>query len=67
MQCFYSALFSVIKMPSLGGHDPPAFQLTAEPKVGSCPPRDAMPGEVVESPSLEVFKKYVDVALWDMV
>jgi len=23
--------------------------------------------EVVESPSLEVFKKYVDVAFWDMV
>jgi len=23
--------------------------------------------EVVESPSLEVFKKRVDVALWDMV
>jgi len=26
-----------------------------------------LPGEVVESPSLEVLKKWVDVALWDMV
>jgi len=26
-----------------------------------------LPGEVVESPSLEVLKKRVDVALWDMV
>jgi len=26
-----------------------------------------LPGEVVESPSSEVFKKRVDVALWDMV
>ena len=26
-----------------------------------------LPGEVVESPSLEGFKKHVDVALWDMV
>jgi len=26
-----------------------------------------LPKEVVESPSLEVFKKHVDIALWDVV
>ena len=26
-----------------------------------------LPGEVVESPSLEAFKKRVDVAVWDVV
>jgi len=26
-----------------------------------------LPRDVVESPSVEVFKKHVDVALWDMV
>jgi len=26
-----------------------------------------LPREVVESPSLEVFKKHVAIALWDMV
>jgi len=26
-----------------------------------------LPKEVMEPPSLEVFKKHVDVALWDMV
>ena len=28
---------------------------------------DRLPREVVESPSREVFRKRVDVALWDMV